>query len=234
MEVRVYRGRADDPVADRAVTADLLAETEVPAVRVWRPHRQVAFGRRDSHAEGYETASTAAEKRGYDTIERNVGGRAVAYTGRTLAFVHAVPIDDIRQEMCTRYTETSQLLVDVLSDLGADVTRGEPSDAYCPGSHSVSGIDGGEPYGKVAGLAQRVQSGAALISGCLTVADADESELRAVLGSVYRALDLPFDPDSVGSVSTAGGSDEPAVVQRAVEEALVDGRKKAVISVESE
>jgi lipoate-protein ligase A len=135
--------------------------------------------------------------------------------------------------MCDRYSETSQLLVDVLSDLGADVIRGEPADAYCPGSHSVSGVDGGEPHGKIAGLAQRVQSGAALVSGCLTVAEADVSELRAVLGPVYRALNVPFDPASVGSVSTAGGTDDPAVVGQALEDALIGSRTPVTTDVDS-
>jgi lipoate-protein ligase A len=234
MEVRVYRGRADEPAADRAITAELLdqtAETGIPAVRVWRPHRQVAFGRRDSHTAGYEAAKKAAEDRGYLSVDRRVGGRAVAYTGWTLAIAHAVPIDDIRRGMCDRYTEASQTLIDVLSDLGADVTRGEPLDAYCPGSHSVSGVDRGEPSGKLAGFAQRVQSGAAFVSGCLTVSEADEPELRSVLEPVYQALAVPFDPDSVGSVSTAGGPDDPAVVGRAVEDALVDGRHTSIVSV---
>lgn len=234
MEVAVYRGRAADPASDRALTAELLgrtAETGRPAVRVWQPHRQVAFGRRDSHTDGYDAAKTAAGDRGYQPTERRVGGRAVAYTGRTLAIAHAVPIDDIRSGMCNRYDETSQLLVDVLSDLGADVTRGEPSDAYCPGSHSVSSVDGSEPSGKLAGVAQRVQSGAALVAACLTVAEADVAALQSVLAPVYRALDVPFDPSTVGSVATAGGPDDPAVVRQAVEDALVDGRERSLVTV---
>ncbi|MFW6321852.1 MAG: lipoyl protein ligase domain-containing protein [Halohasta sp.] len=234
MEVRVYRGRANDPAGDGAVTAEILArtaETGIPAVRVWQPHRQVAFGRRDSHADGYERAREAAVARDYHPIERRVGGRAVAYTGRTLAMAYAVPIEDVRRGMCDRYSEVSQTLVETLSDLGADVTRGEPSDAYCPGSHSVSGDDGGEPSGKLAGVAQRVQSGAALVAACVTVAEAEEAALRAVLVPVYRALDVPFDPGSVGSVATAGGPDDPAVVRQAIEDALVDGRDRTVIAV---
>jgi len=232
MEVRIYRGRADEPAADRAITTELLrqtAEIGVSAVRVWQPHRQVAFGRRDSHTDGYDQARQAAEDHGYHSIERNVGGRAVAYTGRTLAFVHTLPIDNIRQGMCDRYTEASQQVIDVLSELGADVTRGEPTDAYCPGSHSVSSVSGGEPSGKLVGLAQRVQSRAALVSGCLTVAETDVSELRDVLGPVYRALDVPFDPASVGSISSAGGPDDPTVVRRALEDALVDSHNASVV-----
>ena len=66
MEVRIYRGRADEPAADRAITTELLrqtAEIGVSAVRVWQPHRQVAFGRRDTHTEGYESARAAAADR---------------------------------------------------------------------------------------------------------------------------------------------------------------------------
>jgi len=234
MEVRVYSGRADDVFADRAVTADMLtdtAESGVPAVRVWQPHRQVAFGRRDSHTAGYDDAKAAADKRGYHAIERRVGGRAVAYTGRTLAIAHAVPIDDIRRGMCDRYREVSETLVDALTSLGADVTRGEPSDTYCPGSHSVSSVDGSEPSGKLAGVAQRVQSGAALVAACLTVTEADVATLQSVLGPVYRALDVPFDPSTVGSVSTAGGPDDPAIVRQAVEDALVDNRDRTIVTV---
>lgn len=237
MEVRVYRGRADDPATDRDITAAVLertAETGVPAVRVWQPSRQVAFGRRDSHTAGYEAARQAAVARDYQPIERSVGGRAVAYTGRTLAIVHTVPIDDIRQGMCDRYKTTSQTLTDVLSDLGADVMRGEPADAYCPGSHSVSGVDGEELAGKLAGVAQRVRSGAALVSGCLTVTAADEPEMQAVLDPVYHALGVPFDPASVGSVSTAGGPDDSEIVRQAVETALVGGREKSVTTVGDE
>ncbi len=235
MAVRVYRGRAAEPAADRAVTAQLLdetARTSTPAVRVWRPHRQVAFGRRDTREAGYEAARSATRNQGFKPTERRVGGRAVAYTGRTLAIAHAVPIADIRTGMCDRYTEASQQLVDTLGELGADVIRGEVANAYCPGSHSISGVDSdGDPTGKIAGIAQRVQSGAALVSACLTVTDVDEPPLREVLETVYGALDVPFDPASVGSVSTAGGPDDPAVVSRAVEDALVDGRPTETVVV---
>ncbi|MFW6321385.1 MAG: lipoyl protein ligase domain-containing protein [Halohasta sp.] len=238
MEVRVYRGRRVDPAADQAITADLLtetAETGIPSIRVWQPHRQVAFGRRDSNTEGYDAAKAAAADRDYHAIERRVGGRAVAYTGRTLAVASAVPIEDVRRGMCDRYGELSDTLVDVLSTLGAEVTRGEAAEAYCAGSHSVSAVGAtGEPTEKLAGVAQRVQSGAALVAASLTVAEADIEAVRSVLGPVYRALDVPFDPSTVGSVSTAGGPKDPAVVRQALEDALVDGRERTVVTVGEE
>lgn len=235
MAVRVYRGRAADPAADRAVTARLLdetAETSTPAVRVWKPHQQVAFGRRDTRQQGYEAARNAATSQGFRPTERRVGGRAVAYTGQTLAIAHAVPIDEIRTGMCDRYTDASQQLVETLGSLGATVMRGEVTNAYCSGSHSISGVEAGDPAGKIAGIAQRVQSGAALVSACLTVTHSDEPLIREVLDAVYDALGVPFDPVSVGSVSTAGGPDDPAVVASAIEDALIDGRPTETITVD--
>src|SRR6056297_3978474 len=81
--MRVFRGRAGSIAADRDVSRRLLsiAADGDPAVRVWTPHRQIAFGRRDARREGYDRARAAADKRGFPPIERDVGGRAVAYDG---------------------------------------------------------------------------------------------------------------------------------------------------------
>jgi lipoate-protein ligase A len=228
--MRVIRGRAATPEADRQVTAEMLSETGddgVPAIRVWTPHRQVAFGRRDSHADDYERAKRAAEERGYPAIERSVGGRAVAYTGEsTLAFATAVPIDDIRQGLDRRYDEATSTVLDALRNVGVIARRGEPDDSFCPGAHSV------QRDGKIAGIAQRVTRGSALVSGCVLVAERDE--LVDVLDAVYAALDVPFDPDSVGTVADAGGPDDPQEVARAIEAAFVGEREMDVEYVDDD
>ena len=228
--MRVMRGRASAPEADRELTAEMLAtvsESGVPAVRVWTPHRQVAFGRRDGHADDYEGAKTAAEERGYPAIERSVGGRAVAYTGETtLAFATAVPVDDMRQGLDRRYDEATKTVLQALRELGVVARRGEPEESFCPGAHSV------QSDGKVAGIAQRVTRGSALVSGCLLVAEREE--LVGVLDPVYAALDVPFDPDSVGTVAEAGGPGDPETVARAVERAFVGEREMDVEYVDDD
>lgn len=221
----VVRGRAVDPAADRAVTAALVdraAGRGGPAVRAWVPHRQVAFGPRDARAPGYDAACRAARRRGYRVVERRVGGRAVAYTGRTVAFVRAVPVDDPRTGLDDRYAAALDDVLDALRSLGATVERGEPRRAFCPGSRSVRVRDGG----KVAGLAQRVRGDAALVAGCVLVDD--RAAQRAVLGSVYDALGVPLDRAAVGSLAAAGGPPAPDRVARVLEATLTGDRPARV------
>jgi lipoate-protein ligase A len=188
-------------------------ETGEPAFRAWTPHRQIAFGRRDTRASRYDEAVAAAESRGFPAIERSVGGRAVAYTGTTVAFAHAVPLDDARAGLDDRYEATTTAVVRALRTLGVPARRGEPPNSYCPGDHSV------QAGGKLCGIAQRVRKSSALVSGVVVVTDRDE--IAAVLTPIYEAIDISFDPDSVGSVDTAGGPGDPEAVCRALEDVFV-------------
>lgn len=223
----MLRGRAGDPERDRAVTREAVqrvAATGDPVVRVWTPHRQVAFGRRDAREDGYDRAVTAARERGYVPLERSVGGRAVAYTGTTtLAFARIEPIDDVRGGLDDRY---ERLTVDVrrsLRRLGVAAERGEPDGAFCPGQHSL------QRGGKIVGIAQRVQQGAATASGVCVVDE--RAELAAVTAAVYDALGVPFDPDALGSVAAAGGTADAETVRATVEDELVGDRDPTVVSV---
>lgn len=214
--MRVLRGRADAVDADRETSMAMLtrtAERGEPAVRVWRPHRQVAFGRRDAREDGYDRACTAAREHDFPPVERDVGGRAVAYTGTTVAFARTEPLDDLREGLDDRYERTTADVERALTRLGVAAERGEPADSFCPGTHSL------QASGKVAGIAQRVQQGAAVVAGVLVVTD--HEAIAAVLDDVYGALDVPFDPGSVGSVERADGEADPETVVATVEAELV-------------
>lgn len=229
--MRVYRGRRETVAADRAVTermVDRVAAEREPAVRVWQPHRQVAFGRRDASADGYDRARELADERGFPPVEREVGGRAVAYTGRTVAFARAVPLEDPRTGLGERYDDVLGALERALADLGVETSEGEPPDSFCPGSHSLrTAVDGHQR--KLAGLAQRVRTDAAVVAGILVVAD--HAETADVLAPVYRALSVPFDPETVGSVALAGGETDPGRVVECVERVLVGDAPVTVVSV---
>lgn len=205
---------ADIEAAQNAVDVirELVASTGRPVVWVWRPRRQVAFGPRDARHEGYEAAAAAARQRGFTPVERSVGGHPVAHTGRTLAFTRVMPVEDVRRGLTDRYNNTLVTIQDALDELGVPTERGEPPDSFCPGDHSLMA------EGKIVGLAQRVASGVAAVSGVVVVADA--AAVSAVLVPVYDALDLPFDPSSVGSIAEAGGPADGETVAAAIERAL--------------
>jgi lipoate-protein ligase A len=210
-----------------------VGETGEAAFRAWTPHRQVAFGRRDASDPGYETACRAAREREYAAVERSVGGRAVAYTGTTVAFAHALPLDDPRGGLTERYEAGVDGVRVALAEVGINTREGEPPRSFCPGDHSVqvAGSEGEGNHGKVAGIAQRVRSDAALVAGCVLVTD--RADLVDVLSAVYAALDVPFDPASVGTVADAGGLGDPERVCRALERAFVGDANGPHVQVDS-
>ncbi|ARS89889.1 lipoyl protein ligase domain-containing protein [Natrarchaeobaculum aegyptiacum] len=230
----VYRGRAADVTVDRSVSERLLehAAGGDSAVRVWTPHRQFAFGRRDRRLEGYDRARERARDRGFPPLEREVGGRAVAYDGETtLAFARAAPVADLRRGTDERYERVTAAVENALREVGLDsVQRGEPANSFCPGAHSLS-VTRGAGLEKVVGIAQRVRHDAALTAGIVVVDRRDE--LATALEAVYDALEVPFDPASVGSVATGDGPTDPDAVAAALENALVGDRSATIRSVDT-
>lgn len=216
--MRLVRGALSEVEVDSEVTRQLAAQVErsgQPALRVWTPPKQVAFGRRDTTRTGYERAREASLERDYEPVERAVGGHAVAYTGTTVAFAHLVAVDTDRTEIGTRYRRATDRLTNALESIGVEPARGEPEASFCPGAHSL------QHDGKIAGIAQRVRRNCAVVGGCVVVTERDESRIAEVLSPVYEALGLPFEPGSVGSVEGAGGTGGVDAVVDAVESAFL-------------
>jgi lipoate-protein ligase A len=226
--MRVYRGSADTPECDRRVTARVsrtAADTTRTALRVWYPRPHVAFGRRDARADGYERAREIAADRGYPPMERDTGGRAVAFTGNILAIALAEPADATNAAIDERYERAVATLETALRDLGVDARRGEPPNSFCPGTHSLQ-----TEAGKVAGLAQRVRRDVAIVAGAVVVEDAPA--VASGLEPVYEALGVPFDPESVGSLAaSADGPLDSATVREEIEAAFVGDRPTTVVNV---
>lgn len=225
--MRVLRGRARTREADADVTGDLMertADTGEPGVRVWRPHRQVAFGRRDEQADGFGAAREAAEDAGYPAVVRRVGGRACAYTGATVAFVRTEPVSDIRSGLEERYEAVTGAVQRACWRLGVAAQRGEPDGAFCPGCHSLSA------EGKIVGLGQRVTGEVAMVAGTMLVTD--HEAVTRVLEPVYEALGLALNPNAVGSLAKAGGRTEWDAVRTELERALVGDATPTVEEVD--
>jgi lipoate-protein ligase A len=172
--------------------------------------------------EGYDRARALCLEHGFEPVERSVGGRAVAYTGTTIAFARIEPISDARSGLERRYETVTDAIIEALAGLGVEAHRGEPPASFCPGAHSLS-VDG-----KVVGIAQRVRKAVAMTSGIAITTD--EAEIAAVLADVYDALDVDFDHESVGSIASAT-EEETTVeqIRRAIEDALVDDRQREIV-----
>ncbi len=171
--------------------------------RILRPEPTVAFGRLDRLRPGYDEAKAAAARHGFAVLEREPGGHAAAYGPGSLVIEEEG--DGDLGGIHARFERFAATLVAALNGIGVDARLGSVAGEYCPGDYSIN--VGGRA--KVAGLAQRVRGGRYLIGANLTVADADS--VRAVLADVYAALDLPFDPRSVGEVGRPLDAVEDAV-----------------------
>lgn len=197
----MFGGGVGDGALELAVGHALVRRVSdgqvMEALRVYRPAAPVVvFGRRDTRLPGFGAAVGAARAAGFEPLVRAVGGRPVAYT------TEAVVVDHVKHEALapegleTRFKEFGLLYADVLQALGIDARVGAVPGEYCPGAHSINA----RGVVKLVGTGQRVVRNGWLFSALVVVSD--DARLQSVLADVYRHLELPFDPASVGSLST--------------------------------
>jgi lipoate-protein ligase A len=182
------------------------------AVRIYRPRRPVVvFGRRDTRLPGFPEAARVAAEAGFAPLVRPTGGRAVAYTGE------AIVVDHVKHDLAgletqeRRFEVFGERLAGLFRRLGVDARVGAVPGEYCPGAHSVNA----RGTVKLVGTAQRIVRNAWLFSSLVVVGD--ERRLRPVLAQVYGCLEQPFDPASVGSLS----SEVPTLTTDVVERAMI-------------
>ena len=164
-------------------------------LRLYRPAPAVAFSRRDSSHPGFGQALLASTAHGFPPVLRAPGGRAVAYHRGALCLELVVAETDAHLGSTQRFVELADVLVGALRSLGVDARTGAVPDEYCPGRYSVNGAG----RVKLAGTAQRVVRGGWFLGAVLLVDGA--GPVREVIDPVYRALDLPCDVATIGSVS---------------------------------
>ncbi|MEU4602543.1 lipoate--protein ligase [Kribbella sp. NPDC023972] len=199
--MRVFSGAVDDAAVELAVGHALVRRVSdgelTEALRVYRPTRPVVvFGRRDTRLKGFPAAVGAARAAGFEPLVRAVGGRPVAYTTEALVVDHVKHEKLAPEGMETRFKEFGLMYADVLQALGIDARVGAVPGEYCPGAQSVNA----RGVVKLVGTGQRVVRNGWLFSALVVVGD--DARLRPLLSDVYRHLELPFDPASVGSLST--------------------------------
>jgi octanoyl-[GcvH]:protein N-octanoyltransferase len=216
VKVELARGRLHgEPALELALAATLLrtvaAGERGPILRVYRPRATVAFGRRDAFLPGFSRACASARQRGFTPILRAQGGRAAAYDSGCLIFDQAMPSNDSLLGIEERFELDAERYARALQSLGVDARVGEVRGEYCPGAFTVNAR--GER--KLVGAAQRLVRGGWLLSTVIVAEGSDR--LREVLDDVYGALELDWDPSTVGSVA----DEAPGVGMGGLEEALL-------------
>ena len=211
-----------DTALSHAVLREVGAGRSPETLRVYRPERVVAFGRLDVVSPLYTQAVKAAKTAGYMPIERLAGGRAAAFHPETIAFSWACPSTDPKSGITDRFEFISTLIRDVCVSLGVDARVGQIPGEYCPGRYSVN-VAGTH---KIMGVGQRLISGAAHVGGVLVVGDAVGT--RRIVEIVYAAMGLPWNPETVGAltsfVETSWEAAAQAVIDRFSEQhGLVPG-----------
>jgi octanoyl-[GcvH]:protein N-octanoyltransferase len=220
--LRVARERSPRaPALEAAVSHALLLGVAAgrlgPTLRVYRPAPTLAFGKLDALRPGYARAAAVAWERGFTPVLRAPGGHAAAYDEGTVGFDLVLPTETLFAGLQEVFGATSDALARELGALGVDARVGEVPGEYCRGDYTVNA--GGRT--KLAGTAQRAIRGASLLGGFVTVRGS--ARLRDVLVPVYEALDLDWDPATLGAVEDEAAGVGLDDVQRAVVAALAPG-----------
>jgi lipoate-protein ligase A len=127
-----------------------------------------------------------------------------------------------------RFRELAELLAAALSRLGVDARIGEIPGEYCPGAWSVNA--GGRT--KLVGIGQRLIAGGAH-RGAVIVAGRS-ARVREGLVPVYEALELEWDPRTVGSVEDEVGEVSVERVSAAIRSELSSRHQLAEAQIDDE
>jgi len=205
----------DQPELSTEVSRTILRRVAAgelpPTVRIHRPGREVAFGRQDIASPGYEAATEAARAAGFAAVERLAGGRAAVFHEGTIAIARAYGDPQPPKRTYARFEEMADLIAAALRGLGVDARVGEVPGEYCPGAYSVNA----RGATKLAGIGQRMIRGGAHMGGVVVASGG--REVARVLGPVYEALELDFDPATSGSASEELGRDiDPGELEEAL------------------
>jgi octanoyl-[GcvH]:protein N-octanoyltransferase len=188
-----------EPSVEVALAAVLLEAVargrRGPVLRCYRPQRTVAFGRRDTFLAGFAEAASAARKLGFEPVVRAPGGRAAAYDEGCLVLDEIMPAEDSLAGIQDRFAREAERQAQALRSLGVDARVGEVPGEYCPGAFTVNA--GGTK--KLIGAAQRIVPRGWLLSTVVVVESS--ARVRSVLERVYSALELDWDPATVGAVA---------------------------------
>lgn len=155
------------------------------------------LGPGDRHLPDLPAALGWARAQGVPVYRRIGGGSLVYLDGRCLSFAHAVPCRDMAMA-ATNFHALTRPVLEGLRSLGVEAHFGRVAGSYCEGPWDL--VAGGR---KIAGTAQAIRDGFALVSGMLLISQDGADATRRVNDFCERAGGgRPFDPWAVTSLGT--------------------------------
>jgi len=223
----IRQGFDDSEGFDTGVSEALLrhvGDGSLPETfRISIPGNVVAFGKQDRFTPGFDRATELARRHGFGSVVRLPGGRAAVFHEKVISFSWTVPDANPIRGIRERFDRTAALVVEALSRVGIAASAGEIPGEYCPGEYSVNHAG----TIKLAGIGQRLAKRAAHIGGILVIGDSDR--IRDVLIPVYGALDIDWEPSTVGALDDV----LPRIDVSSVADALIGVLSASVSTVES-
>jgi len=201
-DLRIVRASSPArPGSDMELSRRMLSaaahQPKGPVLRMYSPGPTAAFGRLDELRSGFGQAVDAALKCGFTPVVRLAGGHAVVYDPDSLVLELILSETRAHDRSEGRFELMSRLITLGLDRIGISVESGQLPNEYCPGRFSLH-----LPRGpKIAGVAQRLKQGASLTTAVLAVHSSPT--VRALTGEIYRHLNLPLDPATIGAIGDA-------------------------------
>lgn len=223
MQSRFVHLSAGDP-EDLLRLSPVLAETvarwsadrQKAAVVIRHQRPYILLGPKDRRLPRLDEAVAWLKSLGYPVFMRIGGGSAVLLDQHCLSFAVSHPCRDFTVWEAN-FKSMAQPVIDGLNGLGMSAGFGRAVGSYCEGPYDLV-VDGR----KVAGIAQAIRGGFALVSGMLLI-DQDPIATTALLQEFYRRAgsDLLLDPGAVTALTQLAGMQGLTV--SAVETALQQG-----------
>jgi octanoyl-[GcvH]:protein N-octanoyltransferase len=164
-------------------------------IRLRRPRPTAAFSPQDTAHPDYERVKELARASGFTPIERGTGGRLTMFDENALGITLISPHPEPHAYMMNRYEVFAGAIAAALVKLGIDARIGELPNEYCPGKFSINA----EGRVKLVGIAQRMRSKCLQMGAIIAVQRSEKT--CAAIADAYRAMGLPFDAATFGSIN---------------------------------
>lgn len=218
----VILGEKDDLLGFSPVIAETLAVSAaeghgaVLLLRRQRPY--VLLGPQDRRLPDLKKGLAFWQKEGIPVFDRVTGGSAVFLDSTCLSFGVAEPCRDIAS-LQRNYSQMGEGILTALRSLGLDASFGAARGSYCEGPYDV--VTGGQ---KIAGVAQAIRGGYALLSGMILVRQ-DPIATTQRLNQFYRASGKDADLKGEAVTNLCLALDRDVTVDE-VEEAVIQTWKQ--------